>query len=130
VAATMSRVELSERARSAIALAKVLRNYPGSTYVARRRSHAMKRLGRFTWNFCRGDLPNEDGFRFLGFMRDASFEWCRIVKGEDGCYTVENGRFVYLVAWRHSRIEYGEEISPDQIVNSWPDWDGRLPPAE
>jgi hypothetical protein len=116
----MSRVELSEQARIAIARAKILRNYPGSSFESRRRSHAMKRLTGLTWNYERGDLPNEDGFRFFGLMKDATVEFLRIELGDDGCYTVAEGRFADLVAWRVYQAERGEIIPQEKIVN-WQD---------
>lgn len=116
----MRRDEVSVRAAVAVALAKQLRDSPGSNLEARRRSHIMKRLTGLTWNYCLGDLPNEDGFRFFGLMKDATVEFLRIERGDDGCYSVADSRFADLVAWRVYQAERGEVIPRERIVN-WQD---------
>lgn len=46
-----------------------------------------------------GELPNQDGFRFLGVCRDGSRLACSVVKGGDGMHRVSGVEFPELVGW-------------------------------
>lgn len=92
--------------------------YPGRTHDLRFRSRVCQRLTGITWNFDLGNIPNEENFVFLGLLTDGSIEWCRVVKGEDGCYTVENGKFQHLQGWRRNTTQYGQVIRPEMITNA------------
>lgn len=90
---------------------------PGSSFETRRRSRMIKRLTGYTWNFERADLPNQDGFVFLGFMKDGTFEWCWIVQKSCGLYHVHNNRFSELCGWRESQMQHNEFIPAELITN-------------
>ena len=36
-----------------------------------------------------GWLPNQDGFKFIGIMKDGSERDCTVVKGPDGLHTTD-----------------------------------------
>jgi len=73
----------------------------------------MKALTGITWNYDRSDIPNRAGYRFLALLRDGTHWWCQVVRHEDGGFTILNGLFPEIVAWRENQWEGNKLIRVD-----------------
>lgn len=45
------------------------------------------------------DIPNREGFRFVGVTKDAQFVWLCVQKAADGSYTLGEGVYAALDSW-------------------------------
>ena len=63
------------------------------------------------------DLPNREGFKFIGVCKDDTEMECYVWKDETGCHTVRdregNRVFKQLKAWRM--------YEDNRYCNKWPD---------
>lgn len=46
-------------------------------------------------------IPNQDGFRFIGWTYDRRAVPCRVVRGADGLHRVDGCAFEELMGWFH-----------------------------
>lgn len=65
--------------------------------VKKRLSEMRFRLSGVRWNFDLGEIPNTDGFLFMGLFEEGTEKLVRVVR-EGRAYTVKD--FRTLVAWR------------------------------
>lgn len=45
------------------------------------------------------DIPNQQGFRFVGITKDAQFIWLTVQKGKDACCTLGGDMYARLESW-------------------------------
>lgn len=45
------------------------------------------------------NLPNQDGYEFIGVTRDGSLRRCKVFRGDDGLHRVRGVRYADLQGW-------------------------------
>lgn len=59
----------------------------------------MKRIKSDWKELC--DIPNQVGFRLVVLLRSGNQVAARVVKGGDGCHSLENVKYSDCVAWKN-----------------------------